>query len=91
MVSKGEEIYLNILNYIFAIDILVISYYINVYMYLQSPKYQEIVNICLGDGSIRRGQVMDIDGEKAVVHGIYSRLNLTLPPIQLAVQVRCSQ
>ena len=33
----------------------------------QGPKYQEIVNIRLGDGSIRRGQVLEVDGEKAVV------------------------
>ena len=40
-------------------------------MYLQGPKYQEIVNIRLGDGSMRRGQVLEVDGEKAVVqvHG----------------------
>ncbi|KAG2271501.1 hypothetical protein Bca52824_066056 [Brassica carinata] len=33
----------------------------------QGPKYQENVNIRLGDGSMRRGQVMEVDGEKAVV------------------------
>lgn len=33
----------------------------------QGPKYQEIVNIRLGDGTIRRGQVLEVDGEKAVV------------------------
>jgi V-type H+-transporting ATPase subunit B len=33
----------------------------------QGPKYQEIVNIRLGDGSTRRGQVLEVDGEKAVV------------------------
>ena len=42
----------------------------------QGPKYQEIVNIRLGDGSIRRGQVLEVDGEKAVVqvivYGIHS-------------------
>ncbi|PPR90271.1 hypothetical protein GOBAR_AA30420 [Gossypium barbadense] len=31
------------------------------------PKYQEIVNIRLGDGTTRRGQVLEVDGEKAVV------------------------
>ncbi|VVA95444.1 unnamed protein product [Arabis nemorensis] len=31
------------------------------------PKYQEIVHIRLGDGSTRRGQVLEVDGEKAVV------------------------
>ena len=33
----------------------------------QGPKYQEIVNIRLGDGTTRRGQVLEVDGEKAVV------------------------
>lgn len=34
---------------------------------LQKPKYAEIVNIKLGDGSLRRGQVLEVDGTKAVV------------------------
>ncbi|KAJ6386111.1 hypothetical protein OIU77_029138 [Salix suchowensis] len=34
---------------------------------VKGPKYQEIVNIRLGDGSTRRGQVLEVDGEKAVV------------------------
>lgn len=39
----------------------------------QGPKYQEIVNIRLGDGTSRRGQVLEVDGEKAVV-----QVNITL-------------
>ena len=31
------------------------------------PKYAEIVNVCLADGSIRKGQVLEISGKKAVV------------------------
>ena len=31
------------------------------------PKYAEIVNVCLGDGSIRKGQVLEIAGKRAVV------------------------
>lgn len=31
------------------------------------PRYAEIVNITLGDGSQRRGQVLEVDGKKAVV------------------------
>ena len=34
---------------------------------VQSPMYAEIVNVKLGDGTIRRGQVLEIDGSKAVV------------------------
>ena len=34
---------------------------------MQKPTYAEIVNIKLGDGSSRRGQVLEIDGHKAVV------------------------
>ncbi|KAL9841432.1 putative P-type H(+)-exporting transporter [Arabidopsis thaliana] len=38
-----------------------------IYWDSQGPKYQEIVNIRLGDGTTRRGQVLEVDGEKAVV------------------------
>ena len=31
------------------------------------PKYAEIVNVCLADGSMRKGQVLEICGKKAVV------------------------
>lgn len=31
------------------------------------PKYAEIVNVCLADGSTRKGQVLEIQGKKAVV------------------------
>jgi V-type H+-transporting ATPase subunit B len=31
------------------------------------PKYAEIVNVRLGDGSIRKGQVLEISGKRAVV------------------------
>lgn len=34
------------------------------------PKYAEIVNVCLGDGSIRKGQVLEIAGKRAVVQVI---------------------
>jgi vacuolar-type H+-ATPase subunit B/Vma2 len=50
----------------------------------QGPKYQEIVNIRLGDGTTRRGQVLEVDGEKAVVQvSAFSMHNhhLYLPPI----------
>lgn len=30
------------------------------------PKYAEIVNVCLGDGSVRKGQVLEIAGKRAV-------------------------
>ncbi len=31
------------------------------------PKYAEIVNVRLGDGSVRKGQVLEISGKRAVV------------------------
>jgi V-type H+-transporting ATPase subunit B len=31
------------------------------------PKYAEIVNVTLGDGTIRKGQVLEIQGKRAVV------------------------
>lgn len=33
----------------------------------QKPKYAEIVEIKLGDGTLRRGQVLEVDGTRAVV------------------------
>lgn len=33
----------------------------------QKPRYAEIVDIKLGDGSARRGQVLEVDGNRAVV------------------------
>lgn len=45
----------------------------------QGPKYQEIVNLRLGDGTRRRGQVLEVDGDRAVVQVfIYSSLHSTL-------------
>lgn len=34
---------------------------------VKGPKYQEIVNLRLGDGTRRRGQVLEVDGDRAVV------------------------
>ncbi|BBM97087.1 V-type H+-transporting ATPase subunit B [Marchantia polymorpha subsp. ruderalis] len=34
---------------------------------VKGPKFQEIVNLRLGDGTLRRGQVLEVDGERAVV------------------------
>merc|ERR1712176_579040 len=34
---------------------------------VRNPKFAEIVNLKLGDGTVRRGQVLEVDGEKAVV------------------------
>ncbi|CAM6103877.1 unnamed protein product [Calypogeia fissa] len=34
---------------------------------VKGPKFSEIVNIRLGDGTVRRGQVLEVDGERAVV------------------------
>ncbi|KAL3685813.1 hypothetical protein R1sor_003835 [Riccia sorocarpa] len=34
---------------------------------VKGQKFQEIVNLRLGDGSMRRGQVLEVDGERAVV------------------------
>ncbi len=31
------------------------------------PKYAEIVNVVLGDGTVRKGQVLEINGKKAIV------------------------
>jgi V-type H+-transporting ATPase subunit B len=34
---------------------------------VKGPKFNEIVNVRLGDGTMRRGQILEVDGEKAVV------------------------
>lgn len=34
---------------------------------VKSPRFAEIVNVTLGDGSVRRGQVLEINQDKAVV------------------------
>ena len=34
---------------------------------VSNAKYAEIVNVKLGDGTLRRGQVLEVDGERAVV------------------------
>ena len=34
---------------------------------LQAPRYAEIVNITLGDGEVRAGQVLEISGNRAIV------------------------
>eukprot|EP00891_Asterochloris_glomerata_P008940 jgi/Astpho2/8940/Aster-02620 len=34
---------------------------------VKTPKYAEIVNLRLGDGTFRRGQVLEVDGSRAVV------------------------
>ena len=34
---------------------------------IKGPKFNEIVNIKLGDGSVRKGQVLEVTGNKAVV------------------------
>ncbi|KAK3419947.1 hypothetical protein EUGRSUZ_G00720 [Eucalyptus grandis] len=34
---------------------------------VKGPKYQEMVNIRLGDGTTRCGQVLEVDGEKVAV------------------------
>lgn len=31
------------------------------------PKYSEIVNVRLGDGTVRKGEVLEINGKRAVV------------------------
>ena len=34
---------------------------------VQKPRYAEIVNLKLGDGTSRRGQVLEVDGQRAIV------------------------
>ena len=48
--------------------------------------YSEIVNIKLGDGSIRRGQVLEVDGERAVVQ-VRLRLQRAVCLFRLSIRV----
>ena len=37
------------------------------FRFFKLPRYAEIVVLTLGDGSIRKGQVLEVSGQKAVV------------------------
>lgn len=38
---------------------------------IKFPRYSEIVNVRLGDGTLRKGQVLEIAGKRAVVQVNY--------------------
>jgi vacuolar-type H+-ATPase subunit B/Vma2 len=44
-----------------------LSKYIKVGLTFLKNRYAEIVNVRLGDGSMRKGQVLEIAGKRAVV------------------------
>ena len=45
------------------------------------PRFAEIVNVCLSDGSVRKGQVLEIAGKRAVVQVyIYTYRSAKAPP-----------
>jgi hypothetical protein len=50
-----------------------IKRYVLFYIF-QFPKFSEIVNLTLADGTIRSGQVLEVSGSKAVVQ---VQLNIT--------------
>lgn len=57
--------------------------------YPQAPRYAEIVNITLGDGEVRQGQVLEISGSRAVVQ-VRSSSRYNFPgfhPIPLILRV----
>ena len=41
------------------------------------PKYAEIVNVRLGDGTMRKGQILEISGKRAVVQVIIINNQIT--------------
>lgn len=55
---------------------------------IQGPKFQEIVNIRLGDGTTRRGQVLEVDGEKAVVQ-VIQQCHIDFFSISLSPKFHC--
>ena len=58
----------------------------------QKPKYAEIVNLRLGDGSVRRGQVLEVDGDRAVVQVFEgtSGIDNRGTTLEFTGEVRCS-
>lgn len=47
------------------------------------PKYAEIVNVRLGDGTIRKGQVLEISGKRAVVQIFEGTTNIDVVNTQV--------
>ena len=50
---------------------------------IQYFRYAEIVNVRLGDGSLRKGQVLEIAGKRAVVQVRLPRLNIRLLTLRI--------
>lgn len=49
------------------------------------PKFAEIVNVCLSDGSVRKGQVLEISGKRAVVQVIIDYIFRSLKEPQVLI------
>lgn len=47
------------------------------------PKYAEIVNVRLGDGTVRKGQVLEISGKRAVVQIFEGTTNIDVVNTQV--------
>ncbi len=47
------------------------------------PKFAEIVNVCLSDGSVRKGQVLEIAGKRAVVQVNNQTFRSSKEPLEL--------
>lgn len=43
---------------------------LSIHVFLSLDRYAEIVNVVLGDGTVRKGQVLEINGKRAVVQVI---------------------
>jgi V-type H+-transporting ATPase subunit B len=41
------------------------------------PKFAEIVNVCLSDGTVRKGQVLEISGKRAVVQVLICQIRFS--------------
>ena len=58
---------------------------------VSNAKYAEIVNVRLGDGTARRGQVLEVDGERAVVQIFEGTSGIDGKNTKLEFTGRCSR
>jgi len=68
-----------VLYWLLKRSLFIVTNAIIIFICLQFPKFSEIVNLTLADGTNRSGQVLEVSGSKAVVQVTGSRSGCTLP------------
>lgn len=51
------------------------------------PRFAEIVNVCLSDGTVRKGQVLEIAGKRAVVQVLSPLLRFSKEPRESIISI----